>query len=86
MSCPGPTFADVRAAVIGLGAVGARAARQLISTPAVDEIFVYDADPVRLAEVGTALGERAVPLAGPEVDGHAVDRVRDDRVDAGSEL
>ena len=72
MSCPGPTFADVRAAVIGLGAVGARAARQLISTPAVDEIFVYDADPVRLAEVGTALGERAVPLAGPEVDGHGV--------------
>ena len=70
MSCPGLTFADVRAAVIGLGAVGARAARQLISTPAVDEIFVYDADPVRLAEVGTALGERAVPLAGPEVDGH----------------
>ena len=72
MSCPGQTFADVRAAVIGLGAVGARAARQLISTPDVDEIFVYDSDPVRLAEVGTALGERAVPLAGPEVDGHGV--------------
>ena len=62
----------MRAAVIGLGAVGARAARQLISTPDVDEVFVYDADPVRLAEVGTALGERAVPLAGPEVDGHGV--------------
>ena len=27
---------------------------------------------MRLAEVGTALGERAVPLAGPEVDGHGV--------------
>ena len=62
----------MRAAVIGLGAVGARAARQLISTPGVDEVFVFDADPVRLAEVGTALGERAVPLAGPEVDGREV--------------
>ena len=72
MSCPGQIFADVRAAVIGLGAVGARAARQLISTPDVDEIYVFDSDPVRLAEVGTALGERAVPLAGPEVDGHGV--------------
>ena len=72
VSCPGQIFADVRAAVIGLGAVGARAARQLISTPDVDEIYVFDSDPVRLAEVGTALGERAVPLAGPEVDGHGV--------------
>ena len=62
----------MRAAVIGLGAVGARAARQLISTQAVDEVFVFDADPVRLAEVGTALGERAVPLAGPEVEGRGV--------------
>ena len=72
VSCPGQIFADVRAAVIGLGAVGARAARQLISTPDVDEIYVFDSDPVRLAEVGTALGERTVPLAGPEVDGHGV--------------
>ncbi len=68
----GPTCTDVRAAVIGLGAVGARAARQLISTPDVDEVFVFDSDPVRLAEVGTALGERSVPLAGPEVGGHGV--------------
>ena len=44
-SCPGQIFADVRAAVIGLGAVGARAARQLISTPAVDEIYVFDVRP-----------------------------------------
>ena len=69
MSCPGQIFADVRAAVIGLGAVGA-GARQLISTPDVDEIFVYDADPVRLA-IGTR-SVSAVPLAGPEVDGHGV--------------
>ena len=71
-SCPAQICAEVRAAVIGLGSVGARAARQLVSSADIDSVFIFDNDPTRLAEVGTALGERAIPLAGPEADGQGV--------------
>ena len=46
----------MRAAVIGLGAVGARAARQLASTPTVDQVVLRDLDQTRLDEVARSLG------------------------------
>jgi hypothetical protein len=51
----------MRAAVVGLGAVGARAARQLASTDGVDEVVLRDALPARLKEVAASLGEVATP-------------------------
>lgn len=63
----------MRAAVIGLGAVGSRAARQLASTPGVDEVLLRDARPDRLSEVAASLGDVATaePLtvtAPPDAD------------------
>ena len=66
----------MRALVLGAGAVGARAIRQLVESPDVDEVAVVDADPVRQqaivdssgakARVGDADAEAdAVLLAGP---------------------
>ena len=49
----------MRIAVVGLGAVGARAARQLASTESVADVVLRDSDPVRLAEVAASLGEVA---------------------------
>lgn len=49
----------MRAAVIGLGAVGARAARQLASTPDVDAVVVHDPDTSRQSEVAASLGSIA---------------------------
>jgi siroheme synthase (precorrin-2 oxidase/ferrochelatase) len=65
----------MRVAVIGLGAVGARLARQLLSTEGVSGLVVRDERPARLDEVATSLGDEAVadrgPLTGP-VDGEVV--------------
>ncbi|MCB0972017.1 MAG: Gfo/Idh/MocA family oxidoreductase [Acidimicrobiales bacterium] len=50
----------MRAAVVGLGAVGTRAARQLASTDEVDEVVVCDVDATRVGEVAASLGAKAV--------------------------
>jgi saccharopine dehydrogenase-like NADP-dependent oxidoreductase len=63
----------MRIAVIGLGAVGARAARQLASTDGVDAVVLRDERPERLEEVAGSLGpvavaEPAAITAPPEAD------------------
>jgi saccharopine dehydrogenase-like NADP-dependent oxidoreductase len=63
----------VRVAVIGLGAVGARAARQLASTDGVEAVLLRDERPERLEEVASSLGpvavaEPAAITAPPEAD------------------
>ena len=63
----------MRIAVIGLGAVGARAARQLASTDGVDAVLLRDERPERLDEVAASLGpvavaEPAAITAPPEAD------------------
>ncbi|MGH9244395.1 MAG: Gfo/Idh/MocA family oxidoreductase [Acidimicrobiales bacterium] len=52
----------MRIAVVGAGAVGGRAARQLASTDGVDEILIADRLEERRRSVCTAVGERAVPI------------------------
>lgn len=49
----------MRVAVVGLGAVGARAARQLASTEGVEEVLLRDADEGRRREVAASLGSVA---------------------------
>lgn len=51
----------MRVAVVGLGAVGTRAARQLASTPEVDEVVLRDDRAARVEEVASALGTKARP-------------------------
>lgn len=50
----------MRALVVGAGAVGARAVRQLVESDDVDEVVVVDADPGREAAVVEASGDKAV--------------------------
>lgn len=50
----------MRLAVVGLGSVGARAARQLLSTPSVAQVAVVDPDGARAAEVVTSLGNQSL--------------------------
>lgn len=45
--------------LVGAGAVGARAARQLVETPGIDHLLIADARPARAAEVGDAMGKTA---------------------------
>jgi saccharopine dehydrogenase-like NADP-dependent oxidoreductase len=61
----------MRVAVIGLGAVGTRAARQLASTDEVDEVVLCDLDPARVEEVTSALGPKG------RADGGAADALPD---------
>jgi hypothetical protein len=49
----------VRFAVVGVGAVGTRLARQLISSPDVDQVVLRDEQQARVEAVATSLGERA---------------------------
>lgn len=65
----------MRIAIVGLGAVGARVARQLLSTDEVDEIVVRDSRDDRLDAVVASLGgggnvlpERAPHAGPPEAD------------------
>jgi len=51
---------QVRVAVLGVGAVGARCARQLVSTPAVSSVIIRDPDRTRTAEVLASLVETSV--------------------------
>lgn len=48
----------MRVGVLGLGAVGARATRQLAATGSVDEVLVDDPDPSRVAAVVGAIDPR----------------------------
>lgn len=61
----------MRVAVVGLGAIGTRAARQLLSTPDVEEVLVGDLRAARVTEVCEMLGPRAVAMP-TEVLGQAV--------------
>jgi hypothetical protein len=47
------------ALVVGVGAVGTRAARQLIDTPGIDRLLLADRDEAQLAEVADAFGADA---------------------------
>lgn len=60
----GPAVANLRVGVVGTGAVGSRAARQLLSTDGVDEVLVADADAAKASSVAAALGggSRAVTI------------------------
>ena len=49
----------MRVAVVGLGAVGTRAARQVVSTTEVESVVVSDPKADRMNEVVASLGERA---------------------------
>lgn len=64
-------------ALVGAGAVGARAARQLASTDDVDTVVVTDPDPEKVATIVDSLGaDRAVAApwveSGPPVEGISV--------------
>ncbi len=48
-----------RVLLVGVGAVGGRAARQLVETPGVDELLLADARPKRASQVAELMGERA---------------------------
>jgi saccharopine dehydrogenase-like NADP-dependent oxidoreductase len=50
----------MRIAVVGLGAVGARAARQLVSTAEVKAVVLRDLRPARVDEVAASLGSSAI--------------------------
>jgi hypothetical protein len=49
----------VRVLAAGIGAVGTRAARQLVDTPGVTEVMLADTDTDRVTAVAEALGEKA---------------------------
>lgn len=55
----------MRVAVVGLGAVGTRASRQLASTGAVTEIVLRDVRSPRVEEVAASLGAKARAEVGP---------------------
>jgi saccharopine dehydrogenase-like NADP-dependent oxidoreductase len=55
----------MRVAVVGLGAVGTRAARQLASTASVTEVVLRDERAPRVEEVAASLGAKARAEVGP---------------------
>jgi saccharopine dehydrogenase-like NADP-dependent oxidoreductase len=57
----------VRVAVVGVGATGARIARQLVASPEVTEVRLIDPDRDRLRSVAKSLGDPAV-VGGPAYD------------------
>lgn len=56
----------MRVAVIGLGALGTRAARQLASTDEVEQVVLADVDAGRVEEVAGSLGAKAVTRDGSD--------------------
>ena len=50
----------MRVLVAGVGAVGTRAARQLVDTPGVDEVLLADVDRRRVESAAESLGEKAL--------------------------
>jgi len=69
------TVAGVRVAVVGAGAVGARCARQLLSSDAVGVVEVVDPAPGRAAGVVASLGSGAVAVEATAADTVAVGRL-----------
>jgi saccharopine dehydrogenase-like NADP-dependent oxidoreductase len=61
----------VRALVVGAGAVGARAVRQLVESSEVEQVAVYDVDEARQAAVVETSGRKAV-AGGPDDPADAV--------------
>jgi saccharopine dehydrogenase-like NADP-dependent oxidoreductase len=60
----------IRALIAGTGAVGARAARQLLSTEDVDQLALFDPDPARAHAISEALAQAdRVSVVDPEGDG-----------------
>ena len=59
----------MRVVVFGLGATGARAARQLASSDLVDEVELRDPDGHRLARVAGALGDKVTVGRGRKLEG-----------------
>lgn len=59
--------------VVGVGATGARATRQLAATDSVESVLVADADPARAAALHDAIPDRVVAVDLADVDGCAVD-------------
>lgn len=55
----------MRAAVVGLGAVGTRAARQLASSDGIAEVILRDDRGPRVEEVAASLGAKATAEIGP---------------------
>src|SRR5947209_17485912 len=55
----------MRVAVLGAGAVGARAARQLASTDVVERLVISDVDPAAAATAAEAIGEPGRVVAQP---------------------
>ena len=60
--------------LIGAGAVGARAARQLVEDPSVDRVVIADVDARRRASAVQSTGDKAVD-GGAQGDDHTVDAV-----------
>jgi hypothetical protein len=58
----------MRVAILGVGAVGARLARQLVSTASVASVVIRDLDTGRLEAVGRSLGDGAVADGGSYTD------------------
>lgn len=58
----------MRLAVLGVGAVGSRAARQLASTPGVDALTICDPRPHQVDAVCASLGPVATACASVDVD------------------
>ncbi|MGZ4674938.1 MAG: hypothetical protein ACXVJ7_09495 [Acidimicrobiia bacterium] len=48
--------------LVGAGAVGGRAARQLVETPGVEQLLIADARPNRAAQVAEVMGDRATTI------------------------
>ena len=48
--------------LVGAGAVGGRAARQLVDTPGVDRLLVADARPNRAGDIAELMGDRAATV------------------------
>lgn len=65
----------MRVVVVGVGAVGARAARQLLSSDGIDEVLLRDPDTERLGAVRQSLGAGARTDAAPGFDPSEVDLV-----------
>lgn len=65
----------MRAVVVGVGAVGARAARQLLSSDGIDEVLLHDPDPGRVEAVRQSLGTGARGVETIDFQGSAIDLV-----------
>lgn len=79
----------MRVGVIGLGAIGARAARQLASTAEVDRVVLADTDRSRVDEVAESLGSTAVVADTPvptDVDAVVLATPGPDQVDIARKL